>query len=35
MGIGTTARSCKKLKRNFIGSELDEEHFKISLDLLK
>jgi DNA modification methylase len=35
MGIGTTARSCKKNKRNYIGSELDKEHFDISLDLLK
>lgn len=35
MGIGTTARACKKSNRNFIGSELDKEHYEISLSLLK
>lgn len=35
MGIGTTARACKKLGRNYIGSELDKEHYDISLELLK
>jgi DNA modification methylase len=34
MGIGTTARACKKSGRNFIGSELDKEHFDISISLL-
>lgn len=34
MGIGTTARSCKKSGRSFIGSELDKEHFDISISLL-
>ena len=35
MGIGTTARACKRSNRNFIGSELDKEHYEISLSLLK
>jgi DNA modification methylase len=35
MGIGTTARACKKSNRNYIGSELDKEHYEISLSLLK
>lgn len=34
MGIGTTARACKKSSRNYIGSELDKEHFDISISLL-
>lgn len=34
MGIGTTARSCKKSGRKYIGSELDKEHFDISISLL-
>ena len=34
MGIGTTARACKKSGRNYIGSELDKEHFDISISLL-
>lgn len=34
MGIGTTARACKKSNRNYIGSELDNEHFNISISLL-
>ena len=34
MGIGTTARACKNSGRNFIGSELDKEHFDISISLL-
>jgi site-specific DNA-methyltransferase (adenine-specific) len=34
MGIGTTARSCYKLNRYFIGSELDKEHYDISTSLL-
>lgn len=34
MGIGTTARACKKSGRNFIGSELDKEHFDISQNKL-
>ena len=28
-GSGTTAMACKKLKRQFIGSEISEEYFKI------
>ena len=35
MGIGTTARACKKNVRNYLGSELDKEHYDISIDLLK
>ncbi len=34
MGIGTTARACKKYNRNYLGSELDKEHFNISISLL-
>lgn len=34
MGIGTTARSCRKNNRIYIGSELDKEHFDISQSLL-
>lgn len=34
MGIGTTARGCKKSGRNFIGSELYKEHFDISISSL-
>jgi len=34
MGIGTTARACKNFNRNYIGSELDKEHFDISISLL-
>lgn len=33
-GLGTTARSCKKSGRSFIGSEIDEELWKISNSLL-
>ena len=32
MGIGTTAVVAKELKRNFIGSEIDENYYKISLN---
>jgi DNA modification methylase len=35
MGISTTARACEKSGRNFIGSELDKEHFEIGLETLK
>lgn len=34
MGIGTTARACKENDRNYIGSELDKEHFNISKSLI-
>ncbi len=30
MGSGTVAKMCKKLNRNFIGSEIDPEYFKIA-----
>jgi DNA modification methylase len=33
-GLGTTARACKKSGRDFIGSEIDEELWKISNSLL-
>lgn len=33
-GIGTTSRACVKSNRFYIGSELDKEHFDISLSLL-
>lgn len=29
MGSGTTAVACKNMRRNFIGSELDEDYYKI------
>ena len=35
IGIGTTARACKKNGRNYLGSELDKEHYDICIDLLK
>ena len=35
MGIGTTANSCKEMNINYIGSELDYEHYQLSLSLLK
>ena len=35
MGLSTTARACEKSGRNFIGSELDKEHFEIGLETLK
>lgn len=34
MGIGTTARSCIEMNINYIGSELDNEHYQLSLSLL-
>lgn len=34
MGIGTTARACAKNGRNYIGSEIDIEHFNVSISLL-
>lgn len=34
IGICTTARVCKKTNRNYIGSELDQEHYQIGISLL-
>lgn len=34
MGSGTTALACKNLNRNFIGSELDKQHYENSLERL-
>lgn len=31
LGSGTTAAACKKLNRNFIGSEINEKYYKIAL----
>ena len=33
-GSGTTALACKNLNRNFIGSELDKQHYENSLERL-
>ncbi len=30
MGSGTTGLTCKNLKRNFIGTELEKEYFQIA-----
>jgi len=35
MGSGTTGVACKKLKRDFIGIELDEEYFNIAVKRIK
>lgn len=35
MGSGTTAIACHRLKRNFIGFELDKEYYDISLERYK
>lgn len=35
MGIGTTARSCIKNERNYIGSEIDKTHYEVSVESLK
>lgn len=34
IGIGTTARACKKSNRKFIGSELDKEHYDAAISLI-
>ena len=31
MGSGTTAVACHKLKRNYIGFELDKEYYDLSM----
>ena len=35
MGTGTTGVSCKKLKRNFIGIEIDKNYFEIAKKKIK
>lgn len=35
LGSGTTAEACLHEKRNFIGSEIDSEYFKMSVERLK
>ena len=35
MGSGTTALACKHLKRNYLGFEISEKHYKIAVDRLK
>lgn len=35
MGIGTTARGCKIMNCNYIGSELKEEYYNLSINLLE
>ena len=32
LGSGTTAIACKKLNRNFIGTEINEDYYKMSLE---
>ena len=34
-GSGTTAVACKKLKRDFVGCEIDETYYQIALDRIK
>ena len=35
MGSGTTGLACKKLNRDFIGIEIDENYFNLSKEILK
>jgi DNA modification methylase len=35
IGIGTTARACFKTNRKFIGSEIDENHYKTAISQIK
>lgn len=35
MGSGTTGVACEKLKRKFIGIEIDEKYYKIAQDRIK
>lgn len=34
MGSGTTGLACKKLNRDFIGTEIDENYFNLAYNLL-
>lgn len=35
MGSGTTAIGCLECKRNFIGFEIDERYYELSMNRLK
>lgn len=35
MGSGTTGLACKKLNRDFIGIEIDENYFNLAKEILK
>jgi DNA modification methylase len=35
MGVGTTALACKMLSRKWIGSEISQEYYNISIDRIK
>lgn len=35
MGSGTTGVACVKLKRNFIGMEIDDKYFRIAQDRIR
>ena len=35
MGSGTTGVACKILSRRFIGIEMDDKYFKISIERIK
>ena len=35
VGIGFVPLACKKLNRNFIGSEIDEKYYNITINRLK
>jgi len=35
MGSGTTGLACKQVKRNFVGIELDEEHYQTAKDRIE
>lgn len=35
LGSGTTAVACKKLKREYIGSEIDKDYYQVSIKRLE